>query len=159
VALIDRPPGPVLKVFLKAPIWLYRFHLGWLLGNRFLCIAHRGRKSGKLHRTVVEVVRFGREAPEVSVVAGWGPSTQWYRNLEAASPEEVIVGRRHWRDPQQRFLDEPERVELLASYASEHPTAARELGRAFGVADLGEEGIAGLASRTRAVAFKPSSGK
>lgn len=148
----------MIKAFLKAPVWLYRVRLGWLFGNRFLCITHRGRKSGKLRRTVVEVARFDREALEVSVVAGWGPSTQWYRNLEAAPPEEVIVRRRCWRHPHQRFLDDSERVELLTTYVRDHPAAARELGRAFGVSNLDEEGIAGLASRTRAVAFRSSGG-
>jgi len=92
-----------MKIFLRMPVWLYRLHLGWLLGNRFLCIAHRGRKSGKLR--------------------------------------------------------EPERVELLTCYVRDHPAAARELGRVFGVITLDKEGIAGLTSRTRAIAFKPSSDK
>ena len=158
MALIDRPPGPLLRVALRAPTWLYRARLGWLAGARFLYIAHRGRRTGKTRHTVVEVVHFDRDAPEVAVIAGWGPSTQWYRNLEAAPAEEVRVGRLRWRHPEQRFLDERERVALLASYVREHPLAAKELGRAFGVPSFDDGEVTALAERTRAVAFRPSAG-
>lgn len=138
------------------PGLLYRAHLGWLLGDRFLYIVHRGRKTGKLRRTVVEVVRFAEVGPEATVVAGWGPETHWYRNLEVAGAAEVTVGRRRWRQPGQRFLDQRQRVELLTGYVREHPRAARELGRIFGFAELDEAAVAALAERTRAVAFRPS---
>ena len=68
----------------------------------------------------------------------------------------MIVGRHRWPCPEQRFLDEPARMSLLSSYAREHPRAATELGRVFGLTDLGEEQIAELAERTRAVAFRES---
>jgi deazaflavin-dependent oxidoreductase (nitroreductase family) len=155
VALTDRPPGPLLRVALRAPTWLYRARMGWLLGSRFLCIAHRGRRTGRLRRTVVEVVHFDRNAQEASAVAGWGPSTQWYRNLQVAPAEEVRIGRRRWRRPAQRFLEEGERRQLLDSYVREHPLTARQLGRVFGVSGLGEGDVAALAARIRGVAFRP----
>lgn len=155
-AIRDRPPGPVLRAFLRAPTVLYRAHLGWLLGSRFLCLVHRGRRSGKTRRTVVEVVRFDRRADEVAVVAGWGPHTQWYLNLRAAAPEEIRVGRRRWQRPSQRFLGEAERVTLLEGYAREHPRAARGLAKAYGIESLDGDGAAGLAARVRAVAFRPA---
>jgi deazaflavin-dependent oxidoreductase (nitroreductase family) len=155
-AIRDSPPGPLLRTFFKAPVVLYRAHLGWLLGSRFLCLMHRGRRSGQLRRTVVEVVHFDHETQEVAVVAGWGPHTQWYLNLEAAPPEEVRVGRRRWRAPRQRFLDEDERVTLLQGYVRDHPRAAKGLARAYGITSLDAEGTAGLAGRVRAVAFRPS---
>jgi len=104
---------------------------------------------------VVEVVRFDRAAPEVTVIAGWGPSTQWYRNLEVAPAEEVVIGRRRWPDPGHRFLDEPERVAVLRSYVEDHPRAARVLGRVFDYSEIDDRAITGIAERTRAVAFRP----
>ena len=38
------------------PIYLYRLDLGRLLGHRFLLLVHRGRKSGLLRETVLEVI-------------------------------------------------------------------------------------------------------
>ncbi len=154
MAIADRPPGRLTRVALRAPTLLYRARLGLLLGDRFLCIVHRGRVSGRVRRTVVEVVGFDREAEEALVVAGWGPGTQWYRNLEAAPAIEVDVGRRRWREPEQRFLDEAERVVALRRYVGEHPRAAKEIARALGAAGTDEDSIAGMASRTRAVAFR-----
>jgi len=145
-----------MRTVLRLPTWLYRAHLGGLLGSRFLYIVHRGRRSGKLRRTVVEVVRFDRDAQEVVVTAGWGPRTQWYRNLEAAPAEEVRVGRRLWRRPVQRLLDEAERAQVLAEYVREHPTAAKELSRVLGVSAADDAGIQELAERLRAVAFSPA---
>jgi hypothetical protein len=104
---------------------------------------------------VLEVVRFDRAAPEVTVIAGWGPTTQWYRNLEAARAEEVVIGRRRWAHPRQRFLDEAERAAVLHSYVEEYPRAARILGRVFGFSTIDERAIAGIAERTRGVAFRP----
>jgi len=155
MAMRDRPPGPVLRTFLQAPTLLYRARLGWLLGSRFLYMVHRGRRSGQTRHTVVEVVHFDHEAREASVVAGWGPHTQWYLNLQAAPAEEVRIGRRRWRRPRQRFLDESERAKLLSDYVRDYPRAAKGLAKAYGVESLDAGGIDGLAGRVRAVAFRP----
>jgi deazaflavin-dependent oxidoreductase (nitroreductase family) len=126
------------------------------MGKRFLCISHRGRRSGEAHHTVVEVVRFDPGVPEAAVIAAWGPGAEWYRNLEAAPADEVVLGRHRWPHPGQRFLDETQRAELFRAYVNEHPLAARGLGRAFGASFLDPAEIARLAGRTRAVAFRPS---
>jgi deazaflavin-dependent oxidoreductase (nitroreductase family) len=127
-----------------------------VLGDRFLCVTHRGRRTGRTRHTVLEVVRFDRAAPEVTVIAGWGPSTQWYRNLEAAPAEEVVIGRRRWHRPRHRFLEEPERVAVLRSYVEDYPRASRVLGLVFGFSTIDERAIARIAERTRAVAFSPA---
>lgn len=138
---------------LRVPGLLYRARLGWLLGNRFLYLIHRGRKSGKTRRAVLEIVRFDGDLPEATVVAGWGPQTQWYRNLEVAPAVEVWVGRHRWRRPQQSFLDRGQREDALVEYAREHPRAAKELGRVFGFASIDDPAAV---ERTRAVAFRRS---
>ena len=45
---------------------------------------------------------------------------------------------------------------LLAGYVRDHPRAAKGLGRAFGIEASTRTGIAELAARVRAVAFRPS---
>lgn len=156
MALADRPPGRFLRLAMRLPTWLYRVRLGWLLGSRFICLMHRGRRSGRVHRAIIEVVRFDGDGPEAVVMAGWGERTQWYRNLEAAPAEEVRIGRRRWRRPGQRFLGEDERIGVLGSYVREHPLAARELLRLFGADSRDEAAVRDLAGRLRAVAFRPS---
>jgi hypothetical protein len=44
-------------VAFRLPIHLYRLDLGWLLGHRVLLLSHRGRKSGLIRATPLEVVR------------------------------------------------------------------------------------------------------
>jgi hypothetical protein len=63
-----RGTGPTgwVRALLRLPILLYRLHLGWLLGHRFLLLTHVGRKSGLQRRTVLEVVRILLANPEIS---------------------------------------------------------------------------------------------
>ena len=59
----QKPTG-AFKAVLRAPVWLYRWRLGSLLGERFLLITHFGRKSGRAYRTPVEAVEHARQAGE-----------------------------------------------------------------------------------------------
>jgi hypothetical protein len=65
-----RPHG-LLRLGFKLPIALYRARLGWLLGHRFLLLTHRGRKSGKIHQTVLEVVRYDPATRESVALSAW----------------------------------------------------------------------------------------
>jgi len=55
-----------LRFIFRAPVYLYRWHLGWLLDHRFLLLTHIGRR------------------------------TDWLRNIEAIGDEEVTVGLHHF---------------------------------------------------------------
>ncbi|OBF92612.1 hypothetical protein A5791_13975 [Mycobacterium sp. 852002-51163_SCH5372311] len=107
-------PGLMRAVF-RAPTRLYAAGFGWLLRDRFLCLTHTGRKSGRRYRTVLEVVGTKPIAGEFVVIAGLGPSSDWYRNIAANPAVEVVVGR-HRFVPQHRVLDQAEAVEVLAGY-------------------------------------------
>jgi deazaflavin-dependent oxidoreductase (nitroreductase family) len=108
-------PGPIVRWLLRAPGLLYDRHAGWLLGHRFLRLTHLGRRSGRRHRTVLEVVGTGQAPGEVVVVAGWGRSADWFRNLQAGGGVEVAIGRRRFR-PRHRVLGSGEAVAVLADY-------------------------------------------
>ena len=90
-------PGRLLRAFNRTPLVPYRLGLGGLFGKRMLVITHRGRKSGRLRRTLVEVVRHDPATDEFVVVSGRGDRADWYRNIVAAPAVEVQAGR-------QRFL-------------------------------------------------------
>ena len=68
---MQRPHGLLLLV-LRLPLWIYRFHLGWVLGNRFLLLCHVGRKSQQIHQSVIEVVKHDQQSDSFYVVAAWG---------------------------------------------------------------------------------------
>jgi deazaflavin-dependent oxidoreductase (nitroreductase family) len=156
--ITERRPTGALRFLLRLPIWLYRVHLGWVFGHRLVYIAHRGRSTGARREVVVEVVRFDKVVPEVTVIAAWGGTPQWYRNLAASPAIEVRLGRRRWTGPGQRFLKADEILATLRAYQAAHPRAFAELGPRLGFpADPQDPTWPDVAERVHAVAFRPPS--
>jgi deazaflavin-dependent oxidoreductase (nitroreductase family) len=152
-----RPPGRLLRLVFKAPIMLYRLHLGWLLGNRFILLTHTGRTTGRARRTVVEVVAYDRSIPEVVVIAAWGDRAQWVRNLKAHPAISVQLGRVRWSHPEHRFPGPAQTAAAIAGYRSRHPFAARVLARLLGwPQDVDDPGYQRFMRTLCAVALRPA---
>ncbi len=148
VVFPKRPVG-LMRVFLGLPVWLYRLRLGRLLGTRFLLLRHRGRKSGAVYENVLEVIKS--DGGEVFVISGFGPRSNWLRNIRANPPLLVETGGRRFV-PVARFLGQDEASGVLAEYAIQHQRAADVLGkRLYG----GEFDPERLAASTAVVAFRP----
>jgi deazaflavin-dependent oxidoreductase (nitroreductase family) len=113
----------ILKSLLKAPVVLYSAGAGWVFGKRFLLLTHRGRRSGRLHRTVLEVVAWRPEANEAIVMSGFGTRSQWYRNIVAGGAEEMQIATRRFV-PRIRVLDHDEALDVLRDYEFKHWIAA-----------------------------------
>jgi deazaflavin-dependent oxidoreductase (nitroreductase family) len=113
------------------PTLLFRARLGWVLGKRFLLLHHNGRRSGRLHTTVLEVVARNESTSSYYVAAGLGDRADWYQNLLVHPDVEIEVGLRRSRAIAER-LPAPESEAVLAAYARDHPLAYRSLGRLFG---------------------------
>jgi deazaflavin-dependent oxidoreductase (nitroreductase family) len=118
----------ILRFFLRLPLWLYRAHLGWLLGERFLLLTHTGRKSGQPHQTMLEVVRYDKLSDSYIIASGWGEQSDWLRNLKQTPQVTVQVGRRCMAATAER-LSPPDAEHELRDYARRHPTAFRKLAR------------------------------
>jgi deazaflavin-dependent oxidoreductase (nitroreductase family) len=147
------------RTFFRAPLKLYDWHLGWLLGHRFLCLTHQGRRSGRRYRTVLEVIGHDRTRGELIVMAGFGPTSDWYRNILAHPAIEIAVGRERFA-PTQRILSEPEAEATLAGYERRNwimaPIVRRTLGRLAGERYDGTAAArARLVRRLPMVAFAP----
>jgi deazaflavin-dependent oxidoreductase (nitroreductase family) len=147
------PPSGLLRLLLKAPIPFYRAGFGWLFGHHLLMLEHRGRRSGGIHRTAVEVVRYDSRTRESIVAAGWGTDTQWYRNIQVTPASEVRTGNQRFA-PAQRFLGEEEARELLDAYVSDHRFIARFILRWLGY-DWSNEGRERFYQAVRLVGFRP----
>jgi deazaflavin-dependent oxidoreductase (nitroreductase family) len=104
-----------LQYLFRWPVYLYRWHLGWLLGHRFLLLTHTGRHSGIRRQTVLEVVDYRKSGPEVVVVSAFGRNADWLRNIEATPDEIVTVGAQHFA-ASHRLLDEQEAMSAIRSY-------------------------------------------
>ncbi|WP_344247067.1 nitroreductase family deazaflavin-dependent oxidoreductase [Isoptericola hypogeus] len=112
--------------FARSPIWLFRAGLGSLAGGRLLMLQHRGRSSGEPRYVVLEVV--DRPAPDrVVVVAGLGPRSQWYRNVQAEPRLLVSVGRRRDARARATTMTPDDGAATLQAYTSAHPGPWRAL--------------------------------
>jgi deazaflavin-dependent oxidoreductase (nitroreductase family) len=146
-----RPEGLLLRA-MRAPSWVYRHDLGYLLGKRFLLLAHQGRLTGLRRETVLEVVRLDHGTGEVVVIAAWGNRADWVRNIRAGRVLELRIGHLRLAEPEHRFLSVEECRSLLVSYREAHPLGWRLLATVFPLPpdpkndDLGP---------VRAVAFRP----
>lgn len=149
----------VVRTMFKAPVKLYERDLGWLLGKRFLCLTHVGRKSGREYRTVLEVIGFRPETDEVLAIAGLGPSSDWYRNIQVSPAVRVTLGRRRFT-PEHRVLDEVEAAEAIADYERRnavlrpvlHPVLSKLLGWRY---DGSDQARRRLVRELPIVAFRP----
>jgi len=155
-SIVDIPPGKALRLGLRLPIWLYRLHLGWLLGERFLLLTHTGRSSGMPRQAVIEVVTHDKDTDMYFVVSGWGEKSDWYQNIRKTPSVIVQVAGRKFR-AEAEFIPVEKAISILETYAREHPVAFRELSSLF----LGERMKAGsdaprqLAEKMPMVGFCP----
>jgi len=119
-------PRGWFRLLLRLPILLYRLKLGWLLGRRFLLLTHTGRKSGVVHSTVLEVLRFDRGSHRCIIASGWGTRSQWYKNVLNDPRIRYTVGLRERRGRAvQMSIERAEHQ--LREYADRHPSAIRKL--------------------------------
>lgn len=124
-------PTGLARIAFRLPIVLYRWHLGFLLGGRFVLLETTGRTSGLTRRAVVEVVGGDPVTGAVTVASGFGPGSDWYRNLLADPAVTFQVGRR--RHTGRAVPLGPEQGgEAMVDYARRRARAATRLARFMG---------------------------
>ncbi len=121
-----KPPTGIQAIFWRLPIWLYRFNLGWVLGERMLLLQHIGRKSGKVREAVIEVVRHDTGEDAYFVCSGFGTKSQWFQNLQANPDVHIQVGRRKLA-VHAELLPPEQCGEEMVRYAKIHPQLANNL--------------------------------
>lgn len=157
VTVLPTKPRGIVKVFFKLPIYLFRWQLGWIFGHRFLMITHIGRKSGKRHQTVLEVIHYNPSAQEYFVVSGYGERSDWYQNIKKQSAVEVQVGNKHFI-PKQRLLSSEETFQMVDEYRKENPLAFRKLVSFVGYPyDGSVESLRAISDTFRGVVFQQKS--
>jgi deazaflavin-dependent oxidoreductase (nitroreductase family) len=150
-------PSPLLRLAFKAPAGLYRIGLGRLLGRRFLALTHRGRTSGRLYDTVLEVAVFDPATEESVVVSAYGTGADWYRNLQAAPAVRVRTGTVDY-PPEHRFLTPEEATAAATEFCRLHPWEAKLAPRALpaiGGTAAGSSDPVQLMASLPMVAFRP----
>ncbi len=125
------PPKGIARWFMRMPIAFYKIGLGGLLGGRFLLLNHVGRKSGLPRQVVLEVVNHDPATDTYTVAAGFGPTSDWFRNLQSSPDVTIQVGRRKMAVTA-HFLTQAEGGEVMMDYARRYPKAALGLSKTLG---------------------------
>ena len=149
----QKPPAFLLPL-MKMPLILYRLGLGWMLGKRFMLLTHVGRRSGKVYRTVLAVLKYDETTHEILAVSPWSASN-WYRNIQATPALEVQTGSTRYA-PVQRNLTPEEIASLFIEYRHQRPVFSQIIARIPGLKiDSSYEEFLELARTLRGVAFRP----
>lgn len=153
-----QPPRGFLRAAFRLPVLLYRARLGGLLGNRFVLIQHTGRRTGRPRETVVEVVDTDPGTGALTVASAYGPRADWYRNL-LAQPTASVQQRRSTWTVRTEVLTPDEAGAALATYARQHPRAARRILRFLGHPEvIAAEGYREVGARLPMLRLVPESG-
>jgi deazaflavin-dependent oxidoreductase (nitroreductase family) len=109
-----RPVFARMNRTLMIPMW--RLGMGRLLnawpsvGGRILVLGHRGRRSGTHYLAPLNYAPVG---DDLYVTAGFGPRTDWYRNVLADPDVTVWLPGGRWYAEVADVTDTPDRIELL----------------------------------------------
>lgn len=154
---LRRRPGRLAAAFFRLPLKAYQHGVGPAVGRTFLAFTHIGRRTGQPHETVAMVLRRDVATGEAVIVAGWGPQSDWYRNIQAHPAVQVQLGGQTFV-PQQRFLTDEEAFDVVADFRREHPHRVRFFSTVLGWGDLRDDAHVRDWVRTHPfVAFRPTS--
>jgi len=109
-----RPVFARMNRVLMIPMW--RLGMGRILnawpavGGRILVLAHRGRRSGTRYLAPLNYAAVG---DDLYVTAGFGPRTDWYRNVLAEPDVTVWLPGGRWYAEVTDVTDSPDRIDLL----------------------------------------------
>jgi deazaflavin-dependent oxidoreductase (nitroreductase family) len=122
-------------------------------------LIHIGRRTGRRRRTVLEVMEYRQEGPEMVVMSAFGPKADWLRNIEATPGPEVVIDSQDFTAAH-RVLGEEETVQVVRSYERRNrfiaPVIRLVLSRLLGWRYNGSEGDRRrLVAQLTLVAFRP----
>ena len=120
-----------MRLLWRAPIWLYRLNLGWLLGKRMLLLTHTGRISGLQRQAVLEVVDHDPEQNTYVIASGFGRKSDWFRNIQA-QPNVIIGVGRAGIPARAEVLSANDGGQAIVDYGRRHPRAIKNLAGLMG---------------------------
>jgi hypothetical protein len=110
--------------------FLYDTRLGWLVGERFLVLAYRQRRSGRWVESVARVLYRDERSDAYVAVLGHGTPARWLRDVDGSCDVVITVGARRVR-ARVALVNSPIAALVLRRYASLHPLGFAVLTRAM----------------------------
>jgi deazaflavin-dependent oxidoreductase (nitroreductase family) len=114
---------------LRMPSVLDRKGARWMLQALspapVIVLVHRGRRSGRVFKTPVEILVEDPERDELVVAPMWGRDSDWYRNVVAGGLIEVHVRGEEQQVEWRELDDASERRAAMDAYREAHPMYSR----------------------------------
>lgn len=113
---MDKTLRQIFKRFNPLMLLNWRLGLGpWLslwpeVTGRYLVITHTGRKTGLRRRTPVNYAQIDGE---IYCTAGFGPISDWYRNILKNPQVEVWLPDGWWRATAEDVSESPQRLQIM----------------------------------------------
>jgi deazaflavin-dependent oxidoreductase (nitroreductase family) len=148
------PPRGLSRAFFRFPIYIYRLGLGGIFGKRMLLLNHTGRVSGLPRQAMLEVVNHDPDTGTFVVNAGFGPDSDWYRNLMAHPDASIVVGRKKI-DVRAEQLAPTEAGPLMLNFVRQHPQEARFVRQLGYEVDGSDEDWIALGEELILIALRP----
>jgi len=148
------PPRGLSRAFFRFPIYIYRLGLGGIFGKRMLLLNHTGRVSGLPRQAMLEVVNHDPDTGTFVVNAGFGPDSDWYRNLMAHPDASIVVGRKKI-DVRAEELAPTEAGPLMLNFVRQHPQEARFVRQLGYEVDGSDEDWIALGEELILIALRP----
>ena len=146
------PSGFKLKLF-RAPLYLYHFKLGFLLGERFIHLKHWGRKSGQLNEAVIEVIDQDKAAGKLYCASGFGDKSQWFKNIAVNNSVFVSIKNSEYQATA-RVVSANEATRVLLRYAQAHAKAIKGVAKLSGYEmDGSEQDVIDFSSKIKIIEF------
>jgi deazaflavin-dependent oxidoreductase (nitroreductase family) len=147
--------GFLSRIVFRVPLVLYGLGLGWMLGHQFLVLTHVGRRSGRVHQTVLKVLHYDASTHESIVASAWGQRADWYRNIQSRPALAVQTGDQCYQ-PEQRALAADEASCVFKGWTRRQRWFARVmLGQIGQSIDVPEEQLRALVGGFPFVGFRP----
>ena len=154
--LLKNPRAPLARLLLRAPLAVYRLGLGRVFGHELLVLEHVGRRGGRVHETVLKVLRYDASTHESIVASSWGERSDWYRNVQANTPLSVRSGD-EWYVPHLRAVPSEEAYGVVEDWTRRQRWFADLMLAQVGLSWSASEGDRrALVTRLRFVAFRPN---
>lgn len=110
---------------------IWRTGLGWSTDlwptgfGRLMVIEHVGRKSGNTYRTPIN---FAWSGSDIYCLAGFGPRTDWYRNVLARPDIAIWLPDGRWTATATDISDSSDRLPLMRQVLIDSGFASRAIG-------------------------------
>jgi deazaflavin-dependent oxidoreductase (nitroreductase family) len=153
-------PTRLLKFFFKAPIWFHKLGFGgWerLIGAQWMFISTTGRKTGKRHEVMVDVMSYNKDNDTYYIEAAYGAYADWYKNIQHTPLFEAQVGHRKFK-ARAGALSSEGAGEMLVQFYRRKPAYTRSVMTMAGLNFKNEDELRKLGSQLLLLTIQPEMG-